>query len=203
MRVGVDGVDGAGKTVFADELATVLQAADIAVVRGSVDGFHRPAAVRYRRGRGSPQGFYRDSYDYDAFEQLLLEPLGPAGSRRFVRAVYDVETETPIAPIPETAPASGVAIVDGIFLHRPRLRRHWDYSVFLDVDFAVSIPRGAGRGYGDPNPAAPANRRYIGGQRLYLHACAPHRQANVVIDNNDLAHPVIVARNGDRPRREL
>ena len=35
----------------------------IDVVRTPVDGFHHPAAVRYRQGRSSPRGFYEDSHD--------------------------------------------------------------------------------------------------------------------------------------------
>ncbi len=40
-RVAVDGVDGAGKTMFADELATVVGAGDREVIRASVDDFQR------------------------------------------------------------------------------------------------------------------------------------------------------------------
>jgi uridine kinase len=57
----------------------------------------------------------------------------------------------------------------------------------LEVDFNVSIPRGAGRGYGDPDPAAASNRRYVEGQRLYLATCRPQERATWVIDNNVLA----------------
>jgi len=63
LRVGIDGVDGAGKTTFADELAAALAPFGRPVIRAGVDGFHHPRAVRYRRGRESPEGFFRDSYD--------------------------------------------------------------------------------------------------------------------------------------------
>lgn len=61
VRVAVDGVDGAGKTVFADQLGDVLTALGRPVIRASVDDFHRPRAERYRRGRDSPIGFWLDS----------------------------------------------------------------------------------------------------------------------------------------------
>jgi len=51
VRVGIDGVDGAGKTTFADALATTLQQQGRPVVRVSVDDFHHPRAIRYARGR--------------------------------------------------------------------------------------------------------------------------------------------------------
>ena len=71
-RVAVDGRAGAGKTVFADELAAVLTAAGRGVLRASVDGFHRPRAGRYRRGRDSAVGYWLDAYDYDRMVRTLL-----------------------------------------------------------------------------------------------------------------------------------
>lgn len=180
-RVAVDGVDGAGKTVFADELAAVLRDRDTLVIRASVDGFHNPPGVRYRRGRRSPEGFFLDSYDYDTLRAVLLDPLSTRGSGRYVTAVYDVDAEEPVEVPVKTAPEDAVLIFDGIFLHRPELRGYWDLSVFLDVPFEVSIPRGAQRGYGDPDPDAASNRRYVEGQRLYLAECRPAGHASIVV----------------------
>ena len=81
LRVGVDGVDGVGKTVFADMLGRAIEANGRAVIRASVDGFHNPRKERYRRGRDSPVGFYLDSFDYAGLKKVLLDPLGPGGSR--------------------------------------------------------------------------------------------------------------------------
>ncbi|MPZ82962.1 MAG: uridine kinase [Actinophytocola sp.] len=191
-RVAVDGVDGAGKTHFADELAAELTGRGAAVIRASVDGFHQPRELRHRRGRGSPEGYYRDSYDYPRLIGLLLAPLGPGGTRRFVRAVYDVHNEKPVHQSPERAAPGSILVLDGIFTHRDELARHWDYSVWLEVPFETSIPRGAARGYGDPDPEAKFNRRYVEGQRLYLTECDPRSRATAVVDNTDLANPVRV-----------
>jgi uridine kinase len=105
--------------------------------------------------------------------------------------VYDVHAESPVQVAPETAAPDAILVLDGIFTHRDELVGFWDYSVFLDVPFAVSIPRGAARGYGDPDPDAESNRRYIEGQRLYLAECDPRSRATVVIDNTDLDRPVM------------
>ncbi|TVP65351.1 MAG: uridine kinase [Nitriliruptor sp.] len=187
VRVAVDGVDGAGKTVFADELAVAMRQRGKAVLRASVDGFHHPPELRYRRGRSSPDGFFLDSYDYPALRRLLLDPLGDEGDRRIVRRVYDVHAEEPVEEVVESAADTDVLVFDGIFLHRPELRDVWDLSVFLEADFEFSIPRGARRGYGDPDVAAASNRRYIEGQRRYLDSCQPHLHATWVVNNDVLA----------------
>ena len=119
VRVAVDGVDGAGKTTLADALAALVSAQDRPVVRASVDDFHHPQAVRYARGRHSPDGFYLDSYDYGAFRRLLLDPLSPGGSGRYVARAFDHQTDAAVeCEMRQAAPASAL-IVDGIFLHRP------------------------------------------------------------------------------------
>jgi uridine kinase len=190
--VAVDGVDGAGKTVFADELADVLGASGRVVIRASVDSFHNPRSVRYRLGRDSPRGFFEDSYDYPTLVRLLLAPLSDGGDRRIRRAAFDHRRDAPVEAPEEEAPIGALLIFDGIFLHREELRRYWHYSVFLDVPFRVSIPRGAQRGEGSADPQAASNRRYVEGQSIYLKTCRPWERATVVVSNEDLEAPFIV-----------
>lgn len=194
LRVAIDGLDGAGKTHFADELAAALGALGRPVIRASVDGFHHPREVRYRRGRTSPEGFYRDSYDYAALKEALLEPLTPGGSGLYRTAVYDVRVEQPVVRAQKRAEVGAILLFDGIFLHRPELRGTWDVSVWLEVPFSVSIPRGAarGEGFGSPDPAAESNRRYVEGQRLYLRESQPQALATIVIDNSVLDAPYFI-----------
>jgi uridine kinase len=82
----------------------------------------------------------------------------------------------------ETAPPSAILLVDGIFLHRDEVVEHWDFSVFLDVGFAVSVARMAVRDGSPPDPDDPRNHRYVEGQRLYLARCEPAKRASLVID---------------------
>ncbi|HTI54038.1 MAG TPA: hypothetical protein VMC04_07380 [Verrucomicrobiae bacterium] len=201
VRVGIDGVDGAGKTTLADELRDRLAESGRPVIRASVDGFHHPKPVRYRRGRSSPEGFYRDSYDYAALRRLLLDPLGPGGTGRFRRAIFDVDADHPVDAPEERAMPGSILLLDGIFLHRPELRDTWDFSVFLRVEWIRSHRRRDATGTPEPvDPEAPATRRYRDGQRLYFHECAPWECASIVVDNDDLDAPFVVERGG-RPGR--
>ncbi len=191
VRVGIDGVDGSGKTVFADELASVLRAGGREVVRVSADDFHQVRAVRHRRGRDSPEGFWLDSYDYPRLRADVLDPLGPGGSRRYRPAAHDLVTDAQLDLPWLTAAAGSVLVLDGLFLHRDELAGAWELSVFLDVPFAVSVARMAGRDGSHPDPDHPSLRRYVGGQRRYFDACAPWRRADVVVDNANLDQPVL------------
>lgn len=191
LRVAIDGVDGAGKTCLADELAAALSAQAQNVIRASVDGFHQPRALRYLQGKDSPLGFFEDSYDYPRLRANLLDPLSPGGNGRYRTAVFDHSQDQALdLPWLQALPGA-VLLLDGIFLHRPELRSYWDFSLFLEVPFAVSVARLAQRDGSDPNPEAPSQRRYVQGQQIYLQRCEPWRWARVVLDNSDLAAPII------------
>ena len=197
--VAIDGLDGAGKTVFADGLAEVFAETGDAVFRAGIDGFHRPRAERYLRGRRSPEGFYRDSYDYATFRRVLIDPFRDgaqtAGTTGFQLTAFDVARDAPVESQWVTAPPDAVLVVDGIFLHRPELQDLWDWSVWLDVSFDVAYARMALRDDSDPDPDAPSNARYRQGQEIYLNEARPRDAASVIVDNADLAHPRIVGRS--------
>ncbi|MCR3749192.1 uridine kinase [Lentzea californiensis] len=180
--VAVDGVDGAGKTTFCDALAEAVRSRGREVVRASVDDFHHPRAIRWQRGKTSPEGFFLDSFDYARFAGHLLTPF--ADGRPFRRASHDLETDAYVDPPFEVASPDALLLVDGIFLHRDELVAHWDFSVFLDVAFEVSVARMAGRDGSPSDPDDPRNRRYVEGQRLYLAACDPASRASLVVDHS-------------------
>jgi uridine kinase len=165
-RVAVDGVDGAGKSWFADDLARVLTTRGLVVRRLSIDDFLAPEVVRYARGRRSPEGYWLDSHDLP----------------RFVRAVTAAD-----------APGS-VVVVDGIFLQRDQLVDLWDLRVFLDVPPEVAFDRRARRDGRSPDPEAKENLRYSEGQKLYAAACDPAARAHLVVDNTDFVSPALVRR---------
>jgi uridine kinase len=191
-RVAVDGPDGSGKTIFAEELAEAVRTGGRPVVRVSLDDFHHVRAVRYRKGRESPQGFWQDSYDYRRFRRDVLEPFAPGGSRRYRPAAHDLATDAVLHPEPRLASPGSVLIVDGLFLHRDEIGDVWDLSVFLDVPFTTTAQRMAVRDGTHPDPSHPGMRRYVEAQRIYYAACAPQQRADILIDNQDVRAPRII-----------
>jgi uridine kinase len=192
VRVGVDGVDGSGKTVFAGELAAVLRAAGRPVVRIGGDDFHHVKAIRYRRGRSSPDGFWLDSFDYQRLWADVLGPCGPGGSRRHRTVAHDLTSDRVLDPPYQRAGPGTVVVVDGLFLHRAELAGAWELSIFLDVPFAESAQRMARRDGTNPDPDHPSQRRYVDAQRLYFAAATPHTRADVLIDNATIDRPCIL-----------
>jgi uridine kinase len=179
--VAIDGVDGSGKTSFAAALASRLRESSRFVQIVHLDDFHQLREARYRRGRDSPEGFFLDSYDYDAFITRVVAPLRD-GTGRIRAAATDLERDEYVDPASIRVPPGGVVIVEGIFAHRDELFELWDWSVLLEVPFEISVARMSERD-GSPNdPDHPALRRYVEGQRIYLRSCRPAERATMVID---------------------
>ena len=195
VRVAIDGVDASGKTTLANELAPSIEALGRPVIRASIDGFHNPAATRRRRGARSPEGYFYDSFNHDAVIEWLLQPLGPGGSLTFRRAVFDFRTDQPIQAPLERAQPSSVLIFDGVFLLRPELREHFEFSIFLRAHFSVTVARAEDRDlhlFGNVQEIRRRyQERYVPGQRLYLKQVQPERLASVVINNNNPSRPVV------------
>lgn len=192
LRVAVDGVDGAGKTVFAGAVVEAVRGLGREAVGVSIDGFHRPAEERYARGRGDPVGFYRDSYDLAGLRSELLDSFGPEGDGRYRTAIRDVARDAAIELPLQQAGATAVLVVDGIFLQRAELEGCWDLTVWLDVPFAETYRRMAERDGCDADPDHPGNARYRQGQQLYLDDRDPAGRADVVVDNTDPARPTLL-----------
>lgn len=181
--VAIDGVDGSGKTTFADHLATRYSELGRTAHVVHMDDFLNPRAVRYRLGRDSPEGFFRDTYDLPAFATNVVEPLRRRGSTAIVGRAFDHRTDQPVHENPTAVAVADVVLVEGMFLHRDELAEVWDMSVFLDVPFAISVARMAERDGTSPNPSDPSLRRYVEGQRLYLAACNPSHRATHLVAN--------------------
>lgn len=193
VRVGIDGVDASGKTVLAGELADSIYERGRIVIRVSVDDFHSPRSKRYRQGRYSPQGFYNDSYNYNALLTHVLKPLGPDGNLLYKPVVYDLDKNVEVSVSECHADPTAVLIVDGIFLHRPELREYWDFSIFVHSDFQITTKRAQVRDlhlFKTPDAVRRMyEKRYIPGQRIYLKAVDPYALADVVWNNNDFDYP--------------
>ena len=195
VRVAIDGVDGAGKTRLADELATRI--GDTAI-RASVDSFHHPRNIRYAKGRDSPVGFFEDSFNYEKLKEVLLDPLSSDPPQRYCLAFFDHRQDAEVSAVWEEPPEKGTLIFDGIFTHRPELVDYWDYSIFLEVSPQESVRRCLRRegveGVSD-DPTDPAHARYVEGQAIYLETCNPTSLCNTHVVNEPIDSPRLVRRD--------
>lgn len=93
----------------------------------------------------------------------------------------------------EIVQAATVLLFDGILLHRPESIEWWTWSVWLEVNPAVSLARLRKRDGDEPlDSNAEENLRYINGQQGYVAESDPERRVTRVVDNNDLLLPRVI-----------
>jgi uridine kinase len=197
LKVAIDGRCASGKTVLADELASILAVNNLEVLRPSVDGFHHTRERRYRKGEYSAAGYYEDAWDYEAVIRLLLGPLSgdvfPVLCRQVAR---DVRTDMPDIAQPVSVGTNTVLLFEGLFLFRHELDRYWDFRILVDIDAATSLRRAIERDTGLVGPAEFVQRkyelRYGPAWQMYVDAEHPETKADVIIDNRDLQSPKLI-----------
>lgn len=187
--IAVDGVGASGKTSFARALARRITTRPVVLLHA--DDFLQPPAVRYARGRYSPEGFWRDAFDTPAL-RATLDHLAAAGDGRYRTSSGDPSDATGSGP--STAPVDALVLVEGVFLHRDELVDRWDLSVWLDVPPGEAARRMVARDGLAPDD--PRLERYAGAQRLYAAAARPWERAAMVIDVSDPAAMRVVDRPG-------
>lgn len=197
LIIGVDGIDAAGKTVFADELADKLRLATSRwVVRLSLDGFLNPEAIRMRQGQLSAKGQYDDWLNITAVIALVLNPLREP-MPRYTPEIYNKEGDVEIRADPLSIPAGSIVIIDSIFLARPEFRSALSMHIWLEVNDSVALGRMVRRArergeVGDLIRLKQTyTERFLGAQTLYKQIVHPTLAADFIIDNNDFQRPVI------------
>ena len=158
--VAGDGAEGSGSREFATDLAAVLVRRGHAAEVAHVDDFQRPRA---ERGEATPEGRYRDAFDYSVLRRVLIDPFRLGGSAAFVLAAFDADADQPLEPTWTTAPASTILLVEGEYLLRSDLRSIWNFSIWLD-------------GQGEP-------------LAKYVADAEPRTRASAIVDNSDPESP--------------
>jgi uridine kinase len=203
VRVAIDGRGGAGKSTLADALVAPIERRGRPVIRAEVDDFYRLEIDRRNRAGLTAEAFYA-AYDYAALRRLLLDPLGPGGSRRYRRRWHDGWHEGVIDEPAWLAPDDAILLLDGVFLLRSELDRHWDARIFVDIDAELGMARGVERDLVFEPPATrDAGRerrirvwreRYLPADDAYQRDVNPIALADAVVDNRDPASPRLLLR---------
>ena len=119
-----------------------------------------------------------------------------AAAQAGVRAIH---CEKPMAPT--VADCDAIIVFDGTFLQRGQLRELWDDVIWLEVDRATALARGAARDAvslgGEAAAYAAFASRYMAACDLYTIEERPAERASIVIEHTDPMAPRVIRLPGE------
>lgn len=176
LVIAVDGLDGSGKSRFAASLAAALSADGRPASLLHVDDFRRPIDFSGLAPEAEAALYYERYFDFAA--------VG-AGLSAWAQGVRD----------------GAVIILEGVMLLRAALPAGTPLVV-LEVSAAEArrriLARDQAKGRTPEEIAGRIDRRYFPAQARYRAACDPSARADLVVDNEDWAHPRVMRRSDVR-----
>ena len=186
LLVAISGIDGAGKGHVTAQVAASLEKRGVRVAALSVDPWLRLPHERF--DPASPaHHFYERAIRFDEMFETLVLPLR---DRRSVRVEADAveETSTEYRSRLWQFDDVDVILLEGIYLLKASLRRHYDLSAWLDCSFETALERAVARAQEGlaPGETVGAYRSiYFPAQEIHFARDEPRGSADVVLSNDD------------------
>ena len=185
LLVAISGIDGAGKGYVAARLASRLERRGLRVALVGVDGWLNLPAIRFSETDPACH-FYRHAIRFEEmFEKLIL----PLRDRRSIRVEADFTEETASSYRTHVYEWKDVDVVllEGIYLLRRDLRRHYDFALWVDCSFETALARALGRSQEGLTPEETVDaysRIYFPAQKIHFREDDPRGSADCVFRND-------------------
>jgi phosphoglycolate phosphatase-like HAD superfamily hydrolase/uridine kinase len=186
--IGINGIDGAGKTKFADSLEKFLISRNYKTQAIHLDDFHNPRALRYA-GEDQVENYYNRSFNISLVIEKLLSPLRRKSAFSTRLTVLDLPADKYSIEKEYSFNHNTIVIFEGVFLFRKELSPYIDYKIFLDIPFEESLKRASVRDSEDI--INKYESKYLPAQARYLEEYPPHQVADMIIGNTDWEQPHI------------
>lgn len=162
--IAVDGCGGAGKSMFANELASALSDSQLV----HVDDFYKPKNERIEITDETP---VHSNFEFDKLKQQVLEPLKHGSVAKY---------KTPSGRTIEIKPI-GYVIVEGLGTLGTELRGYFDYKIWIDALKTVRRQRGIERDGKDW--ATIWDMQYLPQDARYVREQSPQKEADWIVSN--------------------
>jgi uridine kinase len=186
--IGINGIDGAGKTKFAESFEKFLISRGYETQSIHLDDFHNPRAFRYA-GENQIENYYNRSFNINLVVEKLLAPLNQNHNFSTRLMVLDWRTDKFDIIKEYSFNLKAIVIFEGVFLFQKELSPYIDYKIFLDIPFEESLKRAGARDSEDI--INKYESKYLPAQARYLEEYPPSKVADMVIDNTDWEYPQI------------
>lgn len=195
VRVGINGIEGTGKTTFCQSLTEFLNKKGLKAIQITIDGYHNPQQVRYKQGRDSAKGYYEDAYNETEFiEKVLIS--SQKENPTYVDAIHNLETDQPLKPTTLSLTNKHIILTDGAYIFKKNYAPYWDLKIYLQTDFETALARGIQRDLillgGLTSAKEKYKVRYHKASKMYIEENNPTTVADIIIDNTEFNNLKIV-----------
>ncbi|MFJ7668712.1 uridine kinase [Lysinibacillus sp. NPDC097195] len=128
LIVAIDGLGGAGKTTFVNELATTLKK-ECTINVLHMDDYIVESEKRYNTGYDQWFEYFYLQWDVACIKNFLEKVHGNV--QEFTLPFYHSATNT-VFNITREFIANSILLVEGVFLQRNEWRKFYDYTIFLE-----------------------------------------------------------------------
>lgn len=187
VLVGISGIDASGKGYFAARIANQLRMEELEVALIGADNWLNLPNV-YGNPENPGEHFYKHALRLDEMFELLIVPLR---DHREVDVLVDCCDAKATSHRKHRYVFRNVDIVllEGIFLFKPGYREYFDLKIWIECSFQTALKRATARGQEGLPPAETQNAFetiYFPAQRIHLDRDDPRRNADVIVNNDDL-----------------
>ncbi|HSC78527.1 MAG TPA: hypothetical protein VLB32_08185 [Candidatus Acidoferrales bacterium] len=187
LLVALSGIDGAGKGYLGEQLVAALRERGLNAVLITIDPWLNLPATRFSAERLAEQFYWNAIRFEEMFEKLVL----PLKRNRSVRVEAEVAEETATEFCRYTYEFSDVDVIvlEGIYLLRRDLRRHYDFSFWIECSFETALERAIRRAQEGLPPAETIRAYqtiYFPAQLIHFALDEPWAAADLVISNDPL-----------------
>ncbi len=186
--IGINGIDGAGKTKFAESLEDYLNTKGYQTQLIQIDDFHNPKAIRYA-GKDQADNYYNKSFNTNLIVKKLLSPIKERRPLSLNYTALDLNTDEYELNRTFNIDQNTIVIVEGVFLFREKLVPYIDYKIFLDIPLEESKRRAIIRD--SEADIKKYDVKYLPAQAKYLDEHPPRKVADIIIDNTDWELPSV------------
>ncbi|MFN0243601.1 MAG: HAD hydrolase-like protein [Planctomycetota bacterium] len=177
--IGITGHSGCGKTLFARDVARVLESrGQRAAVVALDDFFHAPPAAADLSATAffpidKPLDHLTRAFDVDELVARVLAPHARGEPVAVQRGSAHIDV-----------PADALLVVQGLFLLHPAVRPHLERVIHLQVSEGLSLRRVAGRDARSQGPESlvRVRRHFLPTQRAFDEAFPAAQHADLVLD---------------------
>lgn len=188
--VALSGIDGSGKGFLCAQIVAALQASGMRAVGINIDGWLNLPSVRFSQ-TDPAEHFYRHALRFeDLFAQLVL----PLRDRRSLSLEMDFAEETATTYRRQRYEYHDldVIVLEGIYLLKRFLQRHYDLSIWIECSFATALARAIARAQEGLSTEATTRAYrtiYFPAQELHFARDEPRRAAALIVHNDPRVAP--------------